>query len=128
LAIARMSKKENPTQPPLAERRAKPRKKVLFAGVIVYGEGDFAINCRIRDLTETSARVTLPASQSLPEEFYLINMKEQTAHKARMVWQKKTDMGLALEASHDLRKLSGRRLGYLVQIWSSRNTVNMTWK
>ena len=123
-----MSKKENPTPPPLAERRVKPRKKVLFAGVIVYGEGDFAINCRIRDLTETSARVTLPASQNLPDELYLINMKEQTAHKARMVWQRKNDIGLALEASHDLRKLSGRRLGYLVQIWSSRNTVNMTWK
>ena len=123
-----MSKKENPTSSPLAERRVKPRKKVLFAGVIVYGEGHFAINCRLRDMTETSARVALPASQTLPAEFYLINMKEQTAHKARIAWQKKNELGLVLEESYDLRKLSGHRLGYLVHIWSSRNTVNITWK
>jgi hypothetical protein len=123
-----MSDKDKPAPPPPAERRAKPRKRVLFAGVIVYGEGHYAINCRIRDLTETSARVALPASQNLPEEFYFINMKEQTAHKARLVWRKKDDAGLALEASHDLRKLADSRLAYLVQIWSSRNTMNATWK
>jgi hypothetical protein len=123
-----MSDNDKPTPPPPADRRAKPRKKVLFAGVIVYGEGHFAINCRFRDLTETSARVVLPANQNLPEEFYLINMKDQAAHKARLVWRKKDEAGIALEDSHDLRKLSDRKLGYLAQIWSSRNTVNMTWK
>ena len=123
-----MSNKEKPVPPPSTDRRAKPRKKVLFAGVIVYGEGHYAINCRIRDLTDTSARVTLPASHTLPEQFYFINMKAQTAHKARMIWRKDDEVGLALDASYDLRKLSGQKLGYLVQIWSSRNTVNVTWK
>jgi hypothetical protein len=123
-----MSNKEKPAPPPLAERRSRPRKKVLFAGVIVYGEGCYAINCRIRDLTDSSARVALPGSQDLPEEFYLINMKDQTAHKARMVWRKQDEVGLALEASYDLRNLSDSRLSYLVPIWSSRNTVNTTWK
>jgi hypothetical protein len=123
-----MSDKDKPTPPPPAERRSKPRKKVLFAGVIVYGEGHYAINCRIRDMTETSARVALPESQNVPEEFYFINMKEQSAHKARMIWRKKDEAGLALEAPQDLRTLSDRKLAYLVQIWSSRNTVNATWK
>lgn len=123
-----MSNKEKPVPPSPAERRAKPRKKVLFSGVIVYGEGHYAINCRIRDLTDTSARLVLPANENVPEEFFLINMKEQTAHKARMIWRKKDEAGLALEASYDLRTLSGRKLSYLVPIWSSRNTVNATWK
>jgi hypothetical protein len=123
-----MSNEEKTPPPPLAERRSRPRKKVLFAGVIVYGEGHYVINCRIRDLAETSARVALPADQNLPDEFYLINMKGQAAHKARMVWRKKDEVGLALEASYDLRKLSDGKLAYLAQIWSGRNTVNMTWK
>ena len=123
-----MSDKEKPAPPPLAERRAKPRKRVLFAGVLVYGEGHYAINCRIRDLTDTSARIALPSTQNLPEEFYFINMKEQSAHKARLVWRKKDDAGLALEAAFDLRTLTDPKLAYLAQIWSSRNTVNATWK
>ena len=123
-----MSDKETPAPPPLAERRAKPRKKVLFAGVIVYGEGRYSINCRIRDLTDTSARIALPATQNLPEEFYFINVKERSAHKARMVWRGKGDAGLALEAGCDLRTLTDPKLAYLVQIWSSRNTMNASWK
>jgi hypothetical protein len=123
-----MNDKGKPAPLPQAERRAKPRKRVLFAGVLVYGEGHYAINCRIRDLTEASARVALPVSQNLPEEFYFINMKEQTAHKAWLVWRNKGEVGLVLETAIDLHRLPDPKLVYLVQIWSSRNTVSATWK
>lgn len=116
-------KKEKPELPPLAEKRAKPRKKVLLAGVVVYGDGHYAFNCRVRDLTTTSARISLAAGERIPEEFYFINMKERTAHRARLVWRKNDEAGITLETSHDLRDLSDRKLFYLAQIWTSRNTV-----
>lgn len=123
-----MSDKEKFDPPPLAERRSRPRKKVLFAGVIVYDEGTYVLNCGIRDLSEASVRISLPAGQNLPQDFYFINMKNQTAHKARMVWRKTDEAGLALDSTHDLRNLSDPGLAYLAQIWASRNTVNATWR
>lgn len=123
-----MSDNEKSDLPPMAERRSRPRKRVLLSGIITYDQGTYALNCRIRDLSETSAKVSLPDSVSLPQEFYFINMKNQTAHKARVVWRKGDEAGLALDSTHDLRNLSDPALAYLAQIWSSRNTVNATWR
>ena len=80
--------------PPKAEKRSKPRKRVVFGGVAVYGNGTFSFRCRIRDISENSARIVIPEGQPIPSEIYLINLHDQTAYKARVISIRGTEAGL----------------------------------
>ena len=41
------------------ERRKSLRKNVLLTGKIIYGEGAHVLDCTIRDVSATGARITL---------------------------------------------------------------------
>ena len=106
--------------PPLAERRSKPRKRVILGGVVVYGHGAYAFRCRIRDITASDARIVIPAGQPLPSEIHFINLREHTAHKARVVWRRRTEVGLHFLSSIDLAASTDPGLEYLKRIWRAK--------
>jgi hypothetical protein len=103
--------------PPLADRRPKPRKRVLFGGVVVYGQGTYSCACKIRDLTTDGARILLPAGQPLPADLYLINLRSQTGHKANVIWHQGTEAGLTFLSTFNLHALEDPSLAYLKRIW-----------
>ena len=64
--------------PPPAERRPAPRSRVLLSGIVAYGDGAYSLDCTIRNLSKTGARVTTKQVQ-LPSDFFLINLKTRRA-------------------------------------------------
>lgn len=59
-----------PDQPD--KRRASDRRLVLKGAQIVYGPGGMStIDCRVRNLSDTGARLELPTAQLLPHLFEL---------------------------------------------------------
>lgn len=112
-----MTEGEKSDLPPLADRRPKSRKRVLFGGVVVYGQGAYSCSCKIRDLTTDGARILIPAGQPLPAEIYLINLRSQTGHKANVIWHHGTEAGLAFQSTFNLQSLDDSSLGYLKRIW-----------
>ena len=106
--------------PPVAERRPKSRNRVLLGGIIVYSEGSYSINCTIRDISLTGARIGLPKGYSIPSSVYLINIRGQTGHEAQVVWFKGAEAGLAFVSSFDLDRIANPELSYLRRIWAAR--------
>ena len=106
--------------PPPAERRPKPRKKVLLGGVVTYSEGAFSCNCTIRNLSDSGALIALPTGLSLPSTVYLVNLHGHTAYEAGVEWHKGARAGLSFAASFDLNVLTDPSLAYLRHIWKAR--------
>jgi hypothetical protein len=109
---------------PLApvDRRLKPRKRVLLSGAVVYGDGKFSFQCKIRDVTADDARIVIPAGQPLPSEIYLINMHDQTAHKANVMWLRNIDAGLRFVSTFTLPIANDPSLEFLNRIWRAKLT------
>jgi hypothetical protein len=126
LSVSSMSNKDD--LPPLAERRPSPRRRVLLGGVATYENGAYTLNCQIRDLNEKGARIMVSSKQSLPEELYLVIMRDHMAHKARLVWRKGDEAGLQFITTEDIRRITDPNLKYLSQIHSAQNTVCVTWR
>lgn len=103
--------------PPITDRRLNPRKRVLLAGVVVYGQGSHFYKCLVRYVTAHGVRINVPRGQPLPSEVYFINLSNQTGHKARVAWHKGSEAGLAFQSSMDLQTIADPGPGYLKRIW-----------
>src|SRR5579862_2072011 len=98
--------------PPLAERRPVPRRRVLLGGMATYENGAYTLKCQIRDLNEKGARILVSSRQSLPEELYVIIVRDHMAHRAKVIWRKGEEAGLQFIASEDIRGITDPKLKY----------------
>lgn len=103
--------------PPPAERRPKPRRKVLLRGLVTWSDGARSFPCTIRNLTDGGARITLPVGQTVPSNIYFINIRERTAHEALVVWYNGSDAGIAFVKTYALANLNEPKLEYLNRLW-----------
>ena len=98
------------------EARIAERTRVLLGGRIVYGQ-DFTCECTIRDLSETGARLRLPASAGVPDSFTLIDLLHGQAYAARVAWRREDAVGVAFDSVFDLRDAVPPELIHLRRIW-----------
>ena len=105
-----------------------PRRRVLLGGVATYEDGAYTLKCQIRDLNEKGARIVVSNRQGLPEELYLVIMRDHMAHKARLVWRKGDEAGLQFITSEDIRSITDPSLKYLTKIHAGQNTVCLSWR
>ena len=78
-----------------AEERSAPRHRVLKGGQIRFGQS--AIDCVIRDLSATGARIKINSPLWYPDAFTLVLTADGTARKCRVVWRGDREIGLAFE-------------------------------
>lgn len=107
---------------PGGERRPKARKQVLLTGIIASHSGDQSLDCTIRDLSETGARIVAAKGVQLPEGFYLINVRDRVAYEARLVRNDGQAAGVIFEKTLPLSGLSDPALGFLKRMWLSKAT------
>ncbi|MGB6396012.1 MAG: PilZ domain-containing protein [Bradyrhizobium sp.] len=77
------------------EHRAAPRHRILKAGTISFGGG--AIDCTVRNLSETGAALEVVTPIFIPDRFTLIVQTEQLKRPCHIVWRKEKRMGVAFE-------------------------------
>ena len=99
------------------EHRASRRRRVLLGAKLVYADGAISVDCALRDLSSSGARITLKAEQALPNELFLLDLREGVAYEATVVWRRVPDVGLAFRGSHPLRTAASPKLHRLRQIW-----------
>jgi len=102
------------------DRRPSPRKRVLLPGLIVYGNDAFTCDCKFRNLSTTGARVSLAHLTPLPRRFYLINVSEGVAHRARLVWNKGLEMGVNYESALSLSAKPDIVFERLKKLWLAK--------
>jgi hypothetical protein len=78
----------------VANRRKYRRHRVLKEGKITNSEMRCLANVIIRDLSESGARIQLPQSQALPDDFGLYIVSERLLYPAVARWRAEKALGL----------------------------------
>jgi len=82
-----------------SERRVETRQKSFLRGCVYFNNRRCAIDCLIRDISPTGARLIFPGKVSLPAMIDLyIPHKEQTL-KAEVHWHHGDEVGIAFPDS-----------------------------
>ena len=79
------------------EHRAAPRRRLLKGGKILFGAGA-AIDCTVRNLSETGAALEVSSPVGIPERFTLVIEADHRQFSSRVVWRKETRIGVRFEA------------------------------
>ena len=116
-----MRRKEDMAGKP-AERRPKSRKQVLLTGIIASTNGDSSVNCTIRDLSETGARVVTAKGTHTPRHFYLINIRDRVAYEASLVRSDGPEAGVVFKKTLPLSGLTDPALAFLKRMWMAKAT------
>ena len=107
-------------RPPLvtpANKRRSARQRVLLAGRLVYGEAELTLDCAIRDLSESGARVRLSSPVALPARVTLIEVRAGVAYDCEVSWRRVPEFGLKFLARHDLTKNTDPEMLVLKRVW-----------
>ncbi len=76
------------------ERRRQPRTRTLKAARILLNHHQSSIDCTIRNLSLSGARLEVASSLGIPERFDLIFNADQSIRPCRMVWHKEKQLGV----------------------------------
>jgi hypothetical protein len=74
-----------------------PRLRTILAGRISFNEGAFTIDCVVRNLSDTGAKLALPSILPVPDRFDLIILRTNVTRKCRLRWRREDEMGVSFE-------------------------------
>lgn len=77
----------------LANNRAAPRQRILKAGSIEFSGG--AIDCVVRNISETGAALEVASPVGIPPEFNLVMSGNIAKRSCRVVWVRDKRIGVA---------------------------------
>ncbi|MDP2354442.1 MAG: PilZ domain-containing protein [Beijerinckiaceae bacterium] len=76
----------------MREDRTALRKRVLKAGQVEFGGG--AIDCTVRNLSDTGAALSVESPVGIPAEFNLVIVSDNVNRRCRVVWRKDNRIGI----------------------------------
>ena len=68
------------------DRRATPREQVALPALVLCPEGR-TIRCEMIDRSAGGFRINLPAAESLPDGFCLVDLLTGVGYRARLAWR-----------------------------------------
>ena len=78
------------------EHRIAPRRRLLKSGKISFG-GGAAIDCTVRNLSQTGAALEVISPVGIPERFTLVIEADRIHVPCRVMWRKETRIGVHFE-------------------------------
>ena len=80
--------------PPIVAERRVPRRKALLGGLTVSRDGARLVECAIREISTSGARIRIAKGDAIPSNVYLIVSGKDLVHEAVIVWVGSQDIGL----------------------------------
>ena len=77
-----------------SEHRSDQRRRVLKQAQIVTNAGQSTIDCLIRDISVSGARLKVENSWGIPAEFELRLVADDARAPAQVVWRKAKEIGV----------------------------------
>ncbi|MGJ3264458.1 MAG: PilZ domain-containing protein [Salinarimonas sp.] len=77
------------------EQRASPRRRALIAARIRYGNGAVTVDCVVRNISETGAKIDLSEGVALPDHFEIVIPQLNVVHHAELRWRHAHEAGIA---------------------------------
>ena len=75
-------------------KRRAPRLRTLKGAKILYPNGWGIVDCVIRDMSESGARLVCKDTTAVPAEFTLLINNEDMVRDARVVWRRQDLLGI----------------------------------
>ncbi len=82
------------TSPTPEEQRRSPRKRTLLEARVVFNNRFSIIECTVRDMSATGAKIAFPRATPIPEEIELEIPKTGQSRRARVMWSDGKHHGL----------------------------------
>jgi hypothetical protein len=79
----------------MSDNRTQPRKRILKAGRIEFGFG--AIDCVVRNVSETGASLEVESPLGIPEQFDLMIVVDRFRRRSHVVWRKENRLGVRFD-------------------------------
>jgi PilZ domain len=90
-----------PDLPPrIADSRKTPRERVVLPGMVIYGDGAFSINCRIKDISEVGARIIVSAGLAVPTHIVFMEVRSRVVHDAVVVRMATPEFGVQFTSTY----------------------------
>lgn len=78
------------------ESRTNGRMRAMLGAQIAFNNRNSTIDCIVRDISSTGARLSLSDTVALPEEFELFVPQRGKTYKARLRWRTREGAGVEL--------------------------------
>lgn len=99
------------------EKRKTTRRRVLKEGKIIFADGMRVIDCTIRDLSDTGARLLIANTVGVPETFHLFEKSSGMVYPASVAWRQSSAIGVKFDGAptsiHDPANRRFSRLRFL---------------
>lgn len=82
----------------MSEKRREPRKRTFLKGRIVFNGGASSMDCLVRDMSTSGARIALDETMVLPERFMLEIPQKDRTFTAALRWRHEDGLGVVLDA------------------------------
>jgi hypothetical protein len=76
------------------QMRREARHKVLRKGKITYSNGNFEVECQVRDLNSTGAKLKLAGDVTVPSCFQITIYPEKLTRSAQVCWRNDLVIGI----------------------------------
>ena len=81
------------SQNTVRDKRAAPRRRVLLGSKIAHSDGDFFVDCLIKDISAAGARVSLDG-HLVPDTVSLVFFRDRLVYESRVAWRAAPEFGL----------------------------------
>jgi PilZ domain len=82
-----------------SEARMAPRRRMLKSGKIAYADRHVTVECLVRDISATGARLRVEGSVSAPDTFELLVPLDGLEANCEVVWRAGADLGIKFLAA-----------------------------
>ena len=80
-----------------SDQRIAPRLKALLAAKISFNNGQSTLDCLIRNLSDTGAKLIVSAAIALPDGFDLLIPQKSLTRRVRIAWRRGEAMGVRFD-------------------------------
>jgi hypothetical protein len=85
----------------MVERRKAVRTRTLLGGRIAFNNCASTMDCEVRNLSSSGAKVTFTNTAVVPNQFDLKIARKEQSFRARMVWRAPNEAGIAFLSEYD---------------------------
>jgi hypothetical protein len=79
-----------------AEKRTEHRRKMLKGGTVFFNKGYSSLECVVRDITSTGARIQMGETFGMPSKVMLRIAGEDLRFEATVRWRNSRNIGVSL--------------------------------
>lgn len=76
------------------DKRTSPRRRTLKSGKIVSSDGSLSIDCIVRNISKSGARLQVPPTVAVPREFTLLDGQGRNPRQATVIWRRGSEIGV----------------------------------